>query len=224
MRTVPDRIQMYGRSWSLEHSFYITAEQGTEARLSLQEAVVARESCRDMDRAQGGIVARENRSEPVISKGPLRASVRNGSRPLPVRFAPPSVRRPLTRASTTAERVTLARAVAEVRLALEEAAVLTAEAAARASSIAEALASLSGEEGRPEMLGFSPILDSNASLSPREREVLALVAAGQTNKAIAEALYVSPNTVKTHVASLLHKLQANTRVQLAAIATTYGLL
>jgi DNA-binding NarL/FixJ family response regulator len=32
-------------------------------------------------------------------------------------------------------------------------------------------------------------------------------------------LYVSPNTVKTHVSSLLHKLQADTRVQLAAIAT-----
>ena len=52
---------------------------------------------------------------------------------------------------------------------------------------------------------------------------LALIAAGQTNKAIAEALYVSPNTVKTHVSSLLHKLQADTRVQLAAIATERGL-
>jgi two-component system NarL family response regulator len=60
-------------------------------------------------------------------------------------------------------------------------------------------------------------------LSPREREVLALVAAGQTNKAIASALYVSPNTVKTHVTALLHKLQADSRVQLAAIATKQGL-
>ena len=50
-----------------------------------------------------------------------------------------------------------------------------------------------------------------------------LVARGQTNKAIAEALYVSPNTVKTHVSSLLHKLQADSRVQLAAIATRQGL-
>jgi DNA-binding NarL/FixJ family response regulator len=56
-------------------------------------------------------------------------------------------------------------------------------------------------------------------LSPRERDVLALVAQGQTNKAIAEALFVSPNTVKTHVASLLTKLDVDTRAQLAVIAT-----
>jgi hypothetical protein len=49
--------------------------------------------------------------------------------------------------------------------------------------------------------------------------VLALVAEGKTNKDIASALFVSPNTVKTHVTSLLHKMQAETRVQLAAIAT-----
>ena len=60
-------------------------------------------------------------------------------------------------------------------------------------------------------------------LSPREQEVLALVAAGRTNKAIASALYVSPNTVKTHVTSLLHKLRADSRVQLATIATKHCL-
>jgi two-component system, NarL family, nitrate/nitrite response regulator NarL len=71
--------------------------------------------------------------------------------------------------------------------------------------------------------GLAAFSHRTDSLSPREREVLALVAAGQTNKAIAEALYVSPNTVKTHVSSLLHKLRADTRVQLAAIATRQGL-
>ncbi len=63
--------------------------------------------------------------------------------------------------------------------------------------------------------GPGPELDV---LTPREREVLALVAEGRSNKAIAEALFVSPNTIKTHVASLLHKLHADTRVQLAALA------
>jgi len=50
------------------------------------------------------------------------------------------------------------------------------------------------------------------------------VAEGCTNKAIAETLFVSPNTVKTHVTSLLQKLRATTRVQLAAIAARQGLL
>ena len=45
------------------------------------------------------------------------------------------------------------------------------------------------------------------------------MAAGLTSKDIASALFVSPNTVKTHVTSLLHKLRARCRVQLATIAT-----
>ncbi|MCA9879138.1 MAG: response regulator transcription factor [Thermomicrobiales bacterium] len=61
-----------------------------------------------------------------------------------------------------------------------------------------------------------------ARLSPREREVLALVAQGHSNKAIADALYVSPNTVKTHVAALLNKLEVDTRVQLAALAVRHA--
>jgi DNA-binding NarL/FixJ family response regulator len=48
--------------------------------------------------------------------------------------------------------------------------------------------------------------------------VLALVAEGHSNRAIAEALFVSPNTVKTHVASLLRKHDASSRAQLAALA------
>jgi len=123
----------------------------------------------------------------------------------------------------TPEPMTLARAVSEVRVALEEAAFATAQAAARAGSLADALASLGVGERSSAPLRSPSNPPAYAALSPREREVLALVAAGQTNKAIAEALYVSPNTVKTHVSSLLHKLHADTRVQLAAIATKHGL-
>ena len=166
---------------------------------------------------------RENRSDRAMSTRGLRVSVRKGRRPLPMRLAPPSVRRPLTRSSSAPDQVTLAHAMVEVRRALEEVAVATAEVAARASSVAAALASLSGEEANPALLQSSPTPCAETALSPRERDVLALIAAGQTNKAIAEALYVSPNTVKTHVSSLLHKLQAGTRVQLAAIATRHGL-
>jgi two-component system, NarL family, response regulator LiaR len=54
--------------------------------------------------------------------------------------------------------------------------------------------------------------------------VLALVAEGRSNQEIAEALFVAHSTAKTHVASLLTKLDADNRAQLATIAMQHGLL
>src|SRR5215210_4872095 len=115
------------------------------------------------------------------------------------------------------DRAALARA-ADLRVELSEAASV-------ADLLGEALAALSDADIAPTPV---PVPVSTARheadrLSAREREVLVLVAEGRTNKAIAEALFVSPNTIKTHITSLLHKLQADTRVQLATIATTQGL-
>ena len=45
-----------------------------------------------------------------------------------------------------------------------------------------------------------------ANLSPREREVLALIAEGRTDRGIASALYVTPKTVEAHVRSIFSKL------------------
>jgi DNA-binding NarL/FixJ family response regulator len=59
-------------------------------------------------------------------------------------------------------------------------------------------------------------------LTEREHEVLALVAKGQSNAEIAEGLYVSHATVKTHVSRLLTKLQARDRAQLVMIAYETG--
>ena len=55
-------------------------------------------------------------------------------------------------------------------------------------------------------------------LTPREHEVLALIAEGKSNKEIAEALVVSPNTVRHHVHQLLQKLNCSSRHELALIA------
>ncbi|MCK2030715.1 MULTISPECIES: helix-turn-helix transcriptional regulator [Microbacterium] len=54
--------------------------------------------------------------------------------------------------------------------------------------------------------------------SPRERDVLRLIAAGRRNREIAHTLSVSENTVKFHVSNLLRKSGATSRVELAAIA------
>jgi DNA-binding NarL/FixJ family response regulator len=58
---------------------------------------------------------------------------------------------------------------------------------------------------------FDPELDQ---LTPREREVLRLIARGYTYKEIARELYISAKTVESHVSSVLRKLQLSTRHQL----------
>jgi DNA-binding CsgD family transcriptional regulator len=62
------------------------------------------------------------------------------------------------------------------------------------------------------------------ALTAREREVLALLAAGASNKAIARALGVSVHTAKFHVASLTEKLGASGRLEAVAIALRTGLI
>ena len=64
----------------------------------------------------------------------------------------------------------------------------------------------------------------DTALTPREREVLALLAAGASNKEIARALSVSVHTAKFHVASLTEKLGASGRVEAVAIGIRSGLV
>lgn len=63
-----------------------------------------------------------------------------------------------------------------------------------------------------------------APLTGREREVMALVAAGLTNDEIAERLYVSPATAKTHVSRAMIKVGARDRAQLVVLAYETGLV
>lgn len=116
-------------------------------------------------------------------------------------------------------------ATTAARSAWAAAACAAALAAERAFTVVKELdVALSALDPAPPLphptVGNAGLIDA---LSPREREVLVFVAEGRTNKAIAEALYVSPNTIKTHVASLLAKLHAETRTQLAAIAVRHAL-
>ena len=66
--------------------------------------------------------------------------------------------------------------------------------------------------------------DRLEELTPREREVLALVGRGLSNAEIADELILSPLTAKTHVARLFSKLDARDRAQLVVLAYESGLV
>ena len=69
-----------------------------------------------------------------------------------------------------------------------------------------------------------PQNDLNTNLSPREFDVLKLMVEGKTNVEIAEELYLSPNTIKTHVRGIMNKLSVDDRVQAAVTALRSGLV
>jgi len=60
------------------------------------------------------------------------------------------------------------------------------------------------------------------ALSTRQREVIALVAAGHTNSSIAARLHLTSNTVKSHLDQIFHRLGANGRAHAVALAFRSG--
>jgi len=65
---------------------------------------------------------------------------------------------------------------------------------------------------RPPAFARNDAAIRSLGLSPRECEILALLASGQSNKELARSLGISPNTVKTHVARVYEKLEVQKRV------------
>jgi DNA-binding NarL/FixJ family response regulator len=67
-------------------------------------------------------------------------------------------------------------------------------------------------------------MNSVSPLTHRETEILMQVARGQSNKRIADSLYISKHTVKNHIHSIMRKLDANDRAQSAVLAMLNGWL
>tara|TARA_X000000368_G_scaffold237546_1_gene187606 strand:+ start:244 stop:894 length:651 start_codon:yes stop_codon:yes gene_type:complete len=75
-------------------------------------------------------------------------------------------------------------------------------------------------QGDDTELNISNLIET---LTPRENEILELLAEGQSNKLIAKNLGISDGTVKLHVKSILRKLEIHSRVEAAVIAVEHGL-
>ena len=81
--------------------------------------------------------------------------------------------------------------------------------------------------GQTHCLGSSHVPPPPAAvdgLTPRELEVLRLVAKGRSNAEIAAALFIGPGTVRTHVSAILAKLNAKSRTEAAHLALRSGLV
>jgi DNA-binding NarL/FixJ family response regulator len=81
---------------------------------------------------------------------------------------------------------------------------------------------VNGQQASSQVPAAGPPLP--ASLTAREVEILRLIAAGWTNNEIAEHLFISPLTCKSHVSRILMKLEARDRIQLVVLAYESGLV
>ena len=69
-----------------------------------------------------------------------------------------------------------------------------------------------------------PDAEATAQITPREREILGMLARGLSNVAIGKRLYISDTTVKFHVTNLMHKLGARRRAEAVYAASKLGLI
>jgi DNA-binding NarL/FixJ family response regulator len=139
-----------------------------------------------------------------------------------IRSADPSARILVLTSFASQEQVLPALRRGAAGYLLKDAAPAEVEAAIRAVHRGEGLldpavtATVLAEVARPEA---DPGV---GALTPREREVLALLGRGLTNAAIARELFVAEKTVKTHVSSILAKLRLADRTQAALYAARLG--
>jgi DNA-binding CsgD family transcriptional regulator len=117
-----------------------------------------------------------------------------------------------------------ARAPIVVAIEIDESA-LAAQLAALLRSVPGLRLANDGEQADVTMVAsLSPSGESDTALTPRELEVLTLVAEGASNKTIARRLGISVHTAKFHVGSLLDKLDATGRTDAVAAAARLGLI
>ena len=75
-----------------------------------------------------------------------------------------------------------------------------------------------------DLPGAGRVADPGAVFTPRETEVLSLLAQGRTNRQIGAELYISEKTASVHVSNILAKLGAGSRTEAVALAASRGLL
>ena len=182
---------------------------------ALETLVLARIAHGELDEAEAAL-AELRGLEALIGTAPLRASRELAEGMLAAaRGGHEAARELLEDAVAGFERggAPYEAAHARIELAASLAALGRADADPEAAAAAEALAELG-----------APRLRSSQAITARERDVLALVAEGLTNRQIAERLVVSEHTVHRHVTNILRKLDVPSRTAAATYAVRTGLV
>jgi DNA-binding CsgD family transcriptional regulator len=120
---------------------------------------------------------------------------------------------------TTNDPVRLALAIADAALADRLAALLAGVPGLRLVGAGE-----TADAAVVHSAAAAPAADGDVPLTPRELEVLALLAEGASNKMIARRLGISVHTAKFHVGSLIDKLDATGRTDVVAHAARLGVI
>ena len=77
--------------------------------------------------------------------------------------------------------------------------------------------------GCHDNLDCAPLIVATAdALTPRESEVLHLISAGMSNRAIADALFLSPRTIERHIANIYLKIDVHSKAEAMAFASRHG--
>lgn len=105
----------------------------------------------------------------------------------------------------------------------ESAAVMLVDAVRRVARGARVIDPTVASRAVGRMLERSEAQNLAQTLSPREREIVTMIATGMRNKEIASRLAISEGTVKTHLHTIYRKLNVDGRVELAVYAVDHGL-
>ena len=105
----------------------------------------------------------------------------------------------------------------------ESAAVMLVDAVRRVAGGARVIDPTVASRAVGRMLERSEAQNLAQTLSPREREIVTMIATGMRNKEIASRLAISEGTVKTHLHTIYRKLNVDGRVELAVYAVDHGL-
>lgn len=207
---VADALHDLGRVALLEHDLPRAAAQ-IERSLTLHRELANREGLVESFEALAQVAARANRADLAAR---LLGSVAGHRAALGT--IPPARARADREREAAALRAVLGADVFAQRWAAGEATTLD-EAVAAALDAASTL--------REDVPTATPATEVGGAtkLSPRELEVLRLLADGRSNREIADALFVSPRTVSTHVTNIFAKLGVATRAAATAHAVRHGL-